>query len=410
MYQKEQTLHSTDLTQPRNKLHIQSSYMKTYKQYSFGFGLVLLVMIVPGLWGKKDVNQVACDDVETLSNDTSKAQTTLIERVINGKTESINLFSSKRKNDEGRRLLWQKDYENHEYPLKVEEFASGVVLFYEYFEEIRWNEYEQEKYRFERPIPRQIEFFDKNYQLINQFNIRKNNPFLIHPIANAKVTEYFYNIAEHYSYKAETEQTGNEQISDQWIYAHVENQDNLTIIRYQTNFATSNHNIIGTKYNYIVLDTLGNEIVNFTTDYEQLTGIAFSPDAQYLMIGFTSGETVINAGIKTGSEGFEIWDTKDNLLIHRETNGDSNMWLAAPVHNKNSRSIGVSYTFPNSDSLNEHCFLLMYEKHKIFEYRTTKNWLKSQNEFFRENRRYRTWDEVLTSLHLEEKHLNYGKE
>ncbi len=112
MYQKEQTLHSTDLIRSRNKLRIESSYMKTYKQYSFGFGLVLLVMMFVGCGGQKEIKPEK-DEAKTghiISTDVEADQKKISDSIP---IQKVALFG--------------EEENDSRYPYKIR-FVSGKVI------------------------------------------------------------------------------------------------------------------------------------------------------------------------------------------------------------------------------------------------------------------------------------------
>ncbi len=343
----------------------------------------------------------------------------ILYRIIEGKEVAINLKKPANKRIEYPRTVWRGTPTKQKTALEVIEIYPHVLEFRSMFKEKRWDAYENRHYEYERAIPTEIQFFDKDYKYLRSFYIRENNPFLKDTIVGAKLTEYFYNIAEFYSYLPKSEQKGTEKISDQWVYAGISLCESLPIeVIYRTEYATKQNDIIGGKYLYILLDSLGNKINEFTTDYQQLSGAAFTPDAKYAMIGFTQGETTINAGVKSEPEGFELWDLEKKQLLHRETNDNPNMWITNPTYLPDLKILGIGYTYPLSvnpkykkDKNNPASMSIHFniDTKELYSYYVTIGMREESFRYLDKHRKYKSWDEIFPTLNIIKKQLNYGK-
>ena len=347
------------------------------------------------------------NDSQTIPSSKKDALDGILYRTIEGEEVKIKLQKPTNKRIEYPYTLWTGASTEQGNELRVKEIYPHVIEFQSMFSEKRWDDHEKEYYNFEVAIPKEIQFFDKDYKYIRSFAIRENNPFLKDTVPNAKITEYFYNIAEYYTYLPKSEQRGTEKISDQWVYANIDQNENLPIVvTYHALYSTKQHFITGGNYQYVLLDSIGNIINKLNTSYQQLSGAAFSPDGKYALIGFTQGETTMNAGIKSEPEGFELWDLDKNQLLHREINDDPNMWISQPSYFNNSH-FRIRYTYPNSKQIGNMTYLFDLNNKTIF-YRvfSTEEQTDISINWFK---KYKNYAKVKKIYHFDSKKFNYGK-
>lgn len=307
-----------------------------------------------------------------------------LKRKIDGEEVLIEFSKDQEYNEYGQRVLWSQKKAGMEYPQEVKEISKGVVLYPRLTSYITPHGTLAESFR-----ESWLEFFDEDYNLIGNYNIVKNNPFLNDTIPDAKLTEYFYNKGEGYTYLTDKNKRKRKIISDQWVYAQAKTQNSLTIIKYRRLLASQDGYIVGSHYHFKVLDRLGNVISEMDSHYDQLTGVTFSPDGRAALLAYTQGETTNSDGIKNASEGFEIWDLSKNELIYIEVNEDPNMRISSPNLQVDDGFIKVRYTFPNSKEISNLLVLYDFQKQSIFKYKfstierneVSLNWFKKYKSY-----------------------------
>ncbi|MDA8693174.1 hypothetical protein N9L92_03860 [Saprospiraceae bacterium] len=291
-----------------------------------------------------------------------------LQKEIDGE-EVIIEFSIDQKFDEyGQRVLWSQKREGMEYPMEVKEIRKGVIIYPRFTSYITPNGTVAKGFR-----EKLLEFYDEEYKLISHFDIVENNPYLKDTIAGAKLTEYFYNIAERYRYLINKEI--KKKISQQWVYARAYIQDSLVIIDYNRLLASTDGYIVGAQYHFIVLDIKGNIIAKLQSEHDHLIGVSFGPDGKYAILGYTPGETASNAGIKSEKDGFEIWDLKKNKIIYKEENHDPNKWISSVSFLNDYLS--VYFDFPNNEELVSEWKAFNIKSHKLYTHTVTKDMLKN---------------------------------
>ena len=283
---------------------------------------------------------------DTIPGGTSK----IIERIINGKTVRLNLNGTFQTN---------VGFEGYEYPLEIKEVYPGVVYFDKYFEGEQYNEREQQMYVIKKRVKGRIEFFDTNYVLLKIFDIDKNNPYLNAPTG--------ITVKEHYSdaegtYYIPFPERKNQGAPTQYHLRYiVENQGPFSKVIYWKDEVTANGGIIGNASTMIVLDAQGEEV--FRHEHPAFCSMpVVSPDGHYALYALLPVETTNNAGIKTQTDGFDIWDTQTKKLLHREMNSDPDMWIGTPHVRGDKNYLFIAYSYPNSDKLISKSYAFEFEE------------------------------------------------
>jgi len=198
-------------------------------------------------------------------------------------------------------------------------------------------------------IPDRFEFFDSNYNLINTFDIEKNNPFLQN-VPSGIIIRNQYSDAETVAFLPKSKQTGKEKVKEYQLWTSITFQDGFSIVGYGIYMVSNSGWIIDNASYMIVLDRLGNKVF----EHKYPAPISFpvmSLDGKYALFSIMQIETTSNSGVKTQSEGFEIWNTKKNKQIYSERNNDSNMWIGEPFFSKESNMLIIKYSYPNSKEI-----------------------------------------------------------
>ncbi len=264
MCQKEQTLHSIDLTQPRNKLRIESSYMKIYKQYSFGFGLVLLVMMFLGCGGQKEIKPEK-DEAKT------------------GHIISTNVEADQKKTSDSIpiEIVVQFGEEENEmrYPAKLRFLSSEII-------DVR----DVDPYK-DLPFPSIGEYENgiERYYDLSELSLEKQNEIL----AGSRINK---DALRNTNYLRLVTNAPIVQIAG-----------DKTVIAYQAYFFCNEEDILATQGYALIYDANGNILHKIHDKKDGFYDIHLSSDGKYLMqkYGTNYGED----GSGWLDQGFKFYDT-----------------------------------------------------------------------------------------------------
>ncbi len=344
--------------------------------------------------GEKQENESLPNDKQSVSNNLSQ-KIPSFKKIVNGEEVIVSLTGNYHKT---------LKFPNKEYPLEVKEVYPGIVT-YDKYDSIKIIPYHQEdSIRIFNRVVDEIEFYE-NGKFLSSYDVDQNNPYL-------KGREGI-KIMNHYSDAEGTEVLINREKGEKYLIdtyhlrQNVSNHGPYTSINYWKNEISQGW-IVNSITTIVVSDSTGNVI--FSEEYDRMMSPpAISPNGKYLMVGFSGVETANNAGVKFQSDGFEIWQTVPEKILHKEENNDPDMWIAGVNYSLDAGFLSASFTHPNSKERMTTSYIFSPTTLEFKQYTKDKLWYSKQNKFFVKNRRYKTWEEIKPELDLITKNLNYDK-
>jgi len=229
----------------------------------------------------------------------------------------------------------------------VNEVSPGIIHIKKVYKEAKFDD-EGRLLEEQLIVPDRFEFFDSNHRLTNEFDIEKNNPFLRNVPSDITIRKQYAN-AEETVFYPKSHQTGREKILEKHLWTDIEFQNGFSKVVYSESSIGEYGRILSTATSMVVLDSIGNIIFN-----HKYPGLASFPvvsrNGKYAIFTILPIETTSNAGIKTQTEGFEIWNTKKNKQVYSERNDNPDMWISGPSFVP-INYFTINYTFPNSKEI-----------------------------------------------------------
>jgi len=291
---------------------------------------------------KSDSNEPEQRFSKIKSVDTIPLKKKRITRTVEGKKMDFFL--------DGHYFWYSPEY--YEKVKFIEEVKPGIV----FYKKTIKSDYDGSKDKIPEKngmvVPDKIEFFDKDYTLINSFDIDKNNPFLKNVPPDIRVRMQYFD-AEDTEFLPKSQRTGKEIVKEYHLWTIMEFQDGYSKVLYEKYSVSDYGQILSATNNMVVLDTLGNQIFNHTCS-EETSFPVISRDGKYAIFSILTIETTSNAGIKNHQEeGFEIWNIQRNKQIYSERNDDPNMRIGEPFITPNSGLLIINYYYPNSKEISK---------------------------------------------------------
>ncbi|MEM9545767.1 MAG: hypothetical protein AAGA77_07330 [Bacteroidota bacterium] len=245
-------------------------------------------------------------------NDSARVSDTLI-KMINGEEVKFKYDLNAKRDIDGNRLLWYKEYKDHEDLLTVKLINDNTILYSDYLTEKRYDQFQNRYYNFDLVIPETLEFYDNRKKLVKTIKIRESNPFLKDSKGDKRVTEFFYNMGEYYVYRITKSSIKDEEIQEKWIYSNVEAVGPYTIVNYSLESVNDNLQIIKIEHFITILDSLGNEVFQLNSDHAAISN-TISSDGKYFALIYDI-EKLTNDNSTNQDSGLEIWNTSSQYKI-----------------------------------------------------------------------------------------------
>ncbi|MEL6637738.1 MAG: hypothetical protein AAFW73_18285 [Bacteroidota bacterium] len=257
-----------------------------------------------------------------------------IPRQVNGKELLLLLDGN---------FQWSSTFTEHRHPLEVREVHPGVVYFDTYHADQRPTHDTAETITTEQRVKDRIEFY-QHQQLVRTFDLDQNNPYLSSP--QTITVKQHYGDAEGTAYLPPSQRGKAGPVHEYHLRQHLETQDRFSKVVYWKREVTREGYVVATATTLIILDEKGRIV--FQREHPGFSSVpVISPDGAYVLFASLPVETVSNAGIKTQPEGFEIWDTQKQQLLHRDVNDDPDRWIGGVTVTKTC--LRVEYTMPNDE-------------------------------------------------------------
>ncbi len=353
--------------------------------------------------GEKQENESLPNDKQSVSNNLSQ-KIPSFKKIVNGEEVIVSLTGNYHKT---------LKFPNKEYPLEVKEVYPGIVT-YDKYDSIKIIPYHQEdSIRIFNRVVDEIEFYE-NGKFLSSYDVDQNNPYL-------KGREGI-KIMNHYSDAEGTEVLINREKGEKYLIdtyhlrQNVSNHGPYTSINYWKNEISQGW-IVNSITTIVVSDSTGNVI--FSEEYDRMMSPpAISPNGKYLMVGFSGVETVNNAGVKFQSDGFELWQIKPKKNLYVKTNSESNYWIGNPTYSTINNALGISFSNSSSNNpkfrenpnnISSVNFHFRMEDEKLYMYEIPISLVIRNEEYFKKNKRYKTWESVSKELNFKKQNLNRGK-
>ncbi|GAB4260550.1 MAG: hypothetical protein Kow0027_28020 [Saprospiraceae bacterium] len=312
---------------------------------------------------------------------------------VNGQEVILNLTGNYHK---------KLEFENREYPLEIKEVYPGIV-YYDKYDTVKVLSYNRGDSTMIYPrVKDALEFYDQG-RLVNRYVLDAHNPYL-KKSKGVGIIKNFSN-AEYESFLPPNKREEVGKVTEWQLHSLVENQGPLSKIIYFKKELVDGIWIVGAATTIVVLDSLGKELWNH--EYPGHTSLpALSLDGTYALFAILPIETVNNSGIKTQTEGFEIWDTQTNTLLHREMNDDPNMWIIGATGSDNYSQLRTGYTYPNDKDIS--CLRIYFDYNKMVIHKrifTTLEWNEISMNWYK---KYKNLDGLMSHFIFQNYNLNYG--
>lgn len=301
-----------------------------------------------------------------------------------------------------------KTVEGHKRPLRMWEPYPGVLYIQKYFEGTAYDQRGGREYKYEQPVLNRIEFFDSHQHHISSYDVDAHNPYLS-PEGGIRVRQYFYD-AEGASFMPEAERSSSDKIDEYWVHTIVNGQGNdfsgrHVWLMYKAYLISEEGWIWGALTTHVVLDTTGKEIFRREHPY-MASAPAVAEDGSHLLFAILPIETTENAGIKTQTDGFEIWDINRNVRLYKNENIATDKWISGhAIIDSTCGWLRISYAYTNSSEFQRHQFLfdpvnkILYDR--IF---TKEEWGGLTKNWFSQ---YKSWPNVIKAFPFHSQIFSY---